>query len=216
MDKIILGLLMLARLTAYEIRNTIRHNFKDICSDSLGSIQAALKKLLAAQMLTCSAYVEKGLNKKRYSITDKGRQAFSEWLQSPANLSLGKNMELGKLLFMGLVPAEKCPALLEEMIALLEKELSFLLGVQAAVGAQRNANKQRAMEAWKRDAEYSAGIQKATQNTDLRENADRIEFFELMTLQYGIASFKFHIQWLQTLKDKVCRADFNLKEEMFP
>jgi|GEM_PF-6187437 len=34
-------------------------------------------------------------------------------------------------------------------------------------------------------------------------------FFQRMTLHDGIASFKFPIQWLQTLKDK-------LKENMYP
>ena len=47
MDKIILGILMLRRMTAYELRNTIRDNFKSMCSDSLGSIQVTLKKLLS-------------------------------------------------------------------------------------------------------------------------------------------------------------------------
>ena len=45
MDKIILGILMLNRMTAYEIKNVIKLSYKSICSDSLGSIQAALKKL---------------------------------------------------------------------------------------------------------------------------------------------------------------------------
>lgn len=45
MDKIILGILMLHRMTAYELRNIIRNNFKSMCSDSLGSIQAASQKI---------------------------------------------------------------------------------------------------------------------------------------------------------------------------
>lgn len=46
MDKIILGILMLHRMTAYEIKNVIKNSFKSMCSDSLGSIQVALKRLL--------------------------------------------------------------------------------------------------------------------------------------------------------------------------
>jgi len=38
MDKLILGLLMMSRLTVYEMRTSIRENFKEICSDSLGAI----------------------------------------------------------------------------------------------------------------------------------------------------------------------------------
>ena len=35
-----------------------------MCSDSLGSIQAALKKLLMLEMVTFEELVEKGVNKK--------------------------------------------------------------------------------------------------------------------------------------------------------
>lgn len=48
MEKIIFSILILGRLTAYEIRNAIRQNYTSMCSDSLGSIYTALKKLLAA------------------------------------------------------------------------------------------------------------------------------------------------------------------------
>ena len=51
-------------MTAYELRNVIRNNFKSMCSDSLGSIQAALKKLLMLEMVTFEELVEKGVNKK--------------------------------------------------------------------------------------------------------------------------------------------------------
>ena len=64
MDKIILGILMLRRMTAYEIRNIIKNNFKSMCSDSLGSIQSALKKLFELKMVTYEELVEKGVNKK--------------------------------------------------------------------------------------------------------------------------------------------------------
>ena len=60
MDKLILGLLMIKHFTVYEIRQIIRQNFTSICSDSLGSIQAALKKLSQQEAVTFSEYVEKG------------------------------------------------------------------------------------------------------------------------------------------------------------
>ena len=68
MDKLILGLLMIKHFTVYEIRQIIRQNFTSICSDSLGSIQAALKKLSQQEAVTFSEYVEKGKMKKEYSL----------------------------------------------------------------------------------------------------------------------------------------------------
>ena len=51
---------MIKHFTVYEIRQIIRQNFTSICSDSLGSIQAALKKLSQQEAVTFSEYVEKG------------------------------------------------------------------------------------------------------------------------------------------------------------
>lgn len=76
MDKIILGLLMIKTMTGYEIRNNIKNNFSLMCSDSAGSFQSAIEKLLSMGMITCEEYVEKGVNKKRYTITDKGHSTF--------------------------------------------------------------------------------------------------------------------------------------------
>ena len=93
MDKIILGILMLHRMTAYELRNFIKNNFKSMYSDSLGSIQAALKKLFELEMVTFEELVEKGVNKKRYSITETGREALIEWIKIPINTSKTKNYD---------------------------------------------------------------------------------------------------------------------------
>jgi DNA-binding PadR family transcriptional regulator len=201
MDKIVLGLLMIKRLTVYEIRTIITKNFKEICSGSMGSIQAAIKKLLSAQMVTYEEYVEKSVNKKRYSITDKGRGAFSEWVQTPADFTGGTNMEIGKLLFMGLAPEGKRLALINNMIAILEKELSFLLGVQSKV--KWSIQKDGAYDYLKNDDEYRTGIQNATQNADLYESIKNIGCFQHFTLEYSIDSLQFNIGWLHKLKEKV-------------
>jgi DNA-binding PadR family transcriptional regulator len=200
MDKIILGLLMLQRLTVYEIRNIISKNFQPMCSDSMGSIQAAMKKLLSAGMVVFTEYVENGVNKKRYSITDAGRNAFSLWITTPADLSSGKNMELGKLLFLGLAPADERQKLVGEMIGKLETELSFLRKVQASVDA---ADNNKDVEYLLSDPEYCEGIQNATNNTDMTTNINDIGYFQLATLQYGIDTFKFNIDWLKSLREKM-------------
>lgn len=202
MDKIILGILMLKRLTVYEIRGIIKKNFQAMCSDSLGSIQAAIKKLLAAQMITCSEYVEKSVNKKQYSITDKGRKAFLDWLHTPAAVSNPKNMEFGKLLFMGLVPAEKRLSLVGESIALLEEELAELLELQTSLQAV-NEEKEWMKAYWKNDTEYLLGIQNATQTSDIVENVNGIVDFQILTLQYGIDSTRFQIEWFRDLEKKL-------------
>lgn len=203
MDKIILGILMLKRLTAYEIRNIIRQNYSSMCSDSLGSIQAALKKLLEAGFVTCSEFVENGVNKKRYSITDLGRADFMGWLKTPMDMSKTKNMDLGKLLLMGLVPAKERVMLLDEILQKLDTELCGLTEILRATEHWDGKNQVLAeMEA---DHDYRLGIQNATQQTDMDQNINDIRYFENMTLQFGIAEAKFQIEWFSKLRDTVLK-----------
>jgi len=198
MDKLLLGLLMLQRLTVYELRNIISKKLWGICSDSTGSIQAAIKKLLVSEMITYSEYVERSVNKKRYSITDKGREEFMQWVQIPADLTGTKNMELGKLLFMGMVPAEKRHELIDEIIAITEKELALHLELQSTIHLHDAKNE--FMAYWESDTEYRDGIKNATQNSNDSENINDITYFQMLTLQHSIDFMKFEIEWFKNLR----------------
>lgn len=203
MDKIILGILMLKRLTAYEIRNIIRQNYSAMCSDSLGSIQVALKKMLAAGHVTCSEFVENGVNKKRYSITNLGRADFMSWLKAPMDMSKTKNMDLGKMLLMGLVPATERVSLLDEILQKLKQDLHELMKIQTTT--EHWDGKPQMLSEMERDTEYRVGIQNATNQTDMEINIDGIRYFENMTLQFGIAEVKFQIDWFSKLRDTVAK-----------
>lgn len=64
MDTIILGFLMIQASTIYELRQSIKNSLSTVSSDSTGSIQAALKKLLSKNMITFKERVDTGVNKK--------------------------------------------------------------------------------------------------------------------------------------------------------
>jgi len=194
---------MLKRLTVYEIRNIIKRNFKDICSDSMGSIQAAIKKLLVSGLAVYSEYVENGVNKKRYSITDQGRKEFMKWLEIPADMTASKNMDAGKFLFMGLLPAEKRLPIIDEMILKMEEELSYLSELWDSIKEHDIKNKSQAIEEWMSDPEYLAGILSATQNQDTDESANGIGDYQMYALQYGIDSLRFNIDWFKSLGKKI-------------
>jgi len=201
MDKIVLGLLMLQRLTLYEIRATFKLNFWAICSDSTGSIQAAIKKLLAAEMITFTEYVEKSVNKKRYAITQKGRDAFLAWVKTPANLAGPSGIELGKLLFMGLIPQHLRAALIDEIIADTEREIALHLELQDAINGNSMDDVQGAFFAmWAQDPEYHQGIRDATQSDDDAKNIKDIAYFQKLALKYGIGEMQFIVQWFKKLK----------------
>ena len=201
MEKIILSILILGRLTAYEIRNAIRQNYTSMCSDSLGSIHVALKKLLAVGFVTCEEFVENSVNKKQYSITDLGRQDFMAWLKTPLDMSRTKNMDLGKLFLMGLVPASERGTLLDEILLQQSKELEELLEIQKRI--EQSDGKKAFLEYMKSDAEYRLGIQNASGQIDITESCNEIVYFQNMTLQYGIDSAKFYIEWFKKLKSDI-------------
>lgn len=200
MDKIILGILLLRRMTAYEIRNVIKNNFKSMCSDSLGSIQAALKKLLELNMVCFEELVEKGVNKKRYSITDIGQKALIDWIKVPLNTSKTKNMDFAKLLFMGYVPKENRKYLINQIIVSLEKDYAALKSVKESINVEdeRAALKNYLLT----DKEYQKRI-KALHKKNISESIEDIGTFTMAALDYGIDIAAFNIEWFKKLKKRI-------------
>lgn len=201
MDKIILGILMLRRMTAYEIRNVIKNNFKSMCSDSLGSIQSALKKLFELKMVTYEELVEKGVNKKRYAITDVGQEALIEWIKIPVDTSKTKNLDFGKLLFMGYVSKSDQKKLIDKIILSLESEYAELKKLKESIVAEEEI---ATLENYLfTDIEYEERIRRLNNGNDISENIKEISKFTLATLDYGIDMTVFNIEWFKKLKKKV-------------
>ena len=201
MDKIILGILMLRRMTAYELRNTIRDNFKSMCSDSLGSIKAAIKKLLSLKMVTFEELVEKGINKKRYAITDIGEKVLMEWIKIPIDISKTKNIDMGKLLFMGYIPKNEQKNLINKIILSLEEEYSELKNLKESINFE---NERLAIENYLlTDTEYQERIKNLNKKNNVSKNIKEISKFTLATLDYGIDVVDFNIKWFKKLKTKI-------------
>ena len=201
MDKIILGILMLHRMTAYELRNFIKNNFKSMYSDSLGSIQAALKKLFELEMVTFEELVEKGVNKKRYSITEAGQETLIEWIKIPINTSKTKNYDFGKLFFMGYVSKKDQKTLIDKIILSLEEEYEALKKLKESIDADEESEE---IENYLlTDMEYKDRIKNLDKGKELIENIKEISKFTLATLDYGIDVTAFNIEWFKKLKKRI-------------
>ena len=201
MDKIILGILMLHRMTAYELRNFIKNNFKSMYSDSLGSIQAALKKLFELEMVTFEELVEKGVNKKRYSITEAGQETLIEWIKIPINTSKTKNYDFGKLFFMGYVSKKDQKTLIDKIILSLEEEYEALKKLKESIDADEESEEIK--NYLLTDIEYKERIKNLDKGKELIENIREISKFTLATLDYGIDVTAFNIEWFKKLKKKI-------------
>ena len=201
MDKIILGILMLHRMTAYELRNFIKNNFKSMYSDSLGSIQAALKKLFEFEMVTFEELVEKGVNKKRYSITETGQEALIEWIKIPINTSKTKNYDFGKLFFMGYVSKKDQKTLIDKIIISMEEEYEALKKLKESIDVEEESEE---IENYLlTDIEYKERIKNLDKGKELIENIREISKFTLATLDYGIDVTAFNIEWFKKLKKRI-------------
>ncbi len=103
MESVILGLLVMQPMTAYDINGSFDQGISLFYSASYGSIQAALKRLLAKGLITFEARIENGRNKKVYNITSEGLSYFFEWMQSDIENRKNESIVLTKVFFLGLV-----------------------------------------------------------------------------------------------------------------
>ena len=201
MDKLILGLLMIKHFTVYEIRQVMRQNFSSMCSDSLGSIQAALKKLSQQGAVTYSEYVEKGKMKKEYAITASGRILFLEWLKTPINMSKNKNMDLGKFLFMVYLPKREQLQMLDLTIEGLEVEVQEFEAVKDAI---RFTEEQEKVKAYlEQNSHLATELIETSQAADLAESISQIGYFEMKTLEFGLDSARFQLDLFTKLRQQL-------------
>ena len=201
MDKLILGLLMIKHFTVYEIRQVLRQNFSSMCSDSLGSIQAALKKLSQQGAVTYSEYVEKGKMKKEYAITASGRILFLEWLKTPIDMSKNKNMDLGKFLFMGYIPKKEQLHMLDLTIEGLEVEVQEFEAVKDAI---RFTEEQEKVKAYlEQNSHLATELIETSQAADLAESISQIGYFEMKTLEFGLDSARFQLDLFTKLRQQL-------------
>lgn len=200
MDKIILGLLMIKQLTIYELRSIIETNFTSMCSNSMGSIQAAIKKLREQEMVVFEEVVENSVNKKYYMLTDRGRTCFLEWVQTAMLPGKMKDMELSKLFFMGFVPVQKRIGLIEAHLADLKKEKEQLECIQQQ---DEIKSKQEYLTYLDKNPTYKSHILQATGRFNVQSGTDDIINYELLTLQFGIDRINFEIEWFVKLRDKL-------------
>lgn len=201
MDKIILGILMLHRMTAYEMKNVIKNSFKSMCSDSLGSIQAALKRLFEREMVTFEEVVENGVNKKRYAITEAGQKELLEWLKIPIDTSKTRNADLAKLLFMGYVSKKEREILIDKIILSLEEEYRSLLQLRESIDI--HGEQSQFEEDLNRDKQYRERMNSLYNKSKLSNKIKEISKFTLATLDYGIDTTEFNIEWFKRLRKKL-------------
>ena len=185
MDNIILGLLLLHNRTIYQLRERIEKGLHLMYSSSMGSIQAAVKKLLRCGYISYEEVVENGKYKKIYAITDSGRQVFLDWVNRPIEGQNTKNPELAKVYFMGFCDEKNRTANIETYLSFLKAQYDAL-----------------------------AVICEDADSVEIPEDKKDILTYQFAAARYGRDFMKFNIEWYEKLlREKVVPDGPNLQAE---
>lgn len=170
MEFVILGLLLLRNMSQYDIRNALQQKVSPFYSASLGSIQAALKKLERNGHITCHDVVENGRRKKLYTVNSLGKQHFMDWMLSSIIPSRLEQDATTRLFFLGfMTPAERL-SIMNEVIALLEATIQ----------------------------QYEAAFIEAKQKK-VPEHLNEIAAYQFKTLELGLFYHQSMLEWFGRL-----------------
>ena len=124
----VLGLLHYKDMHGYQIKDHIEKNFGYMWTVNFGQIYNNLKSLVDEGLITLAEVVpsENGApHRKLYTLTEKGRDDFRNWLKSsPEKQLLLRDPFLMRFIFFGFGDKEDALKLIDEQIQLYEQQLS--------------------------------------------------------------------------------------------
>ena len=202
MENIILSLLLIKSMTIYEIRMFIQQNLSTVCSDSLGSIQAAIKNLRNKNCVVYREYIENSLMKKEYSITEAGLVQFKSWIQIPMNIQKIKNMEEGKFFFLGMVPKEVRIQSLNGYIDSLVIEQEKLLQIQKFVENNQDTAIQTNVVRIAEDEQLSKHLLKVSGEKTLDLAVKNIYKYQIYSLEYGLKRIQDDLTFYRNILER--------------
>ncbi|PRY02489.1 PadR family transcriptional regulator [Allonocardiopsis opalescens] len=173
MGNVILGLLLIAPQSFYDLIKGFEAGVALFYSASSGSIRRALDGLLARGLIEVASVEAGGRGRKVYRVTDAGRAEFRAWMTGePAGPDL-ETAALSRLYFLGLLdPAERAPV---------------LRGVTARIEA---------------DLARLAALDRHLDTLNVPERHRDIAAHQRAALDYGIASHRFMLDWFRERADR--------------
>ncbi|MBN1438053.1 MAG: PadR family transcriptional regulator [Anaerolineales bacterium] len=101
-DYAVLGFLLLAPMTGYQLKAMMDVTVGQFHRASYGGIYPSLKKLTRAGYLSMTQSVSGGKVRKTYRPRPAGRKAFAAWLKEPPEITRGPGPLLTRMFFLGL------------------------------------------------------------------------------------------------------------------
>ncbi len=117
-QSVLLGFLMNASMTGYDLRKAFSMSFSFFSGLSYGSIYPSLKKMESRGLVSKQVEIQDGApNRKVYTITEAGKRVFLDALRSPFVPEQPKSAFLVRLFFFAHLPPEE-----REAIALMQMD----------------------------------------------------------------------------------------------
>ena len=199
MEYIILGLLLFKPMTVYEIRIYIQKNLTTICSDSLGSIQIAVKKLLNKGYITTKEYLERGLVKKKHSITSLGVEHYKEWVGSPINIAKMTNMEESKFYFLGTASKEKRISFLKSYISSLKEQFNKLVKIKELTKGAKDIAIRTHLERIANEKQITDNLSVVSEEDNMQSIFENTYSYQIYLLEYGLNRVKSDISFYEKI-----------------
>lgn len=154
-------------------------------SNSTGSIQAAIKKLLNNKFIDYHDIQDNGKKKKEYYITEAGRQEFNKWINGPIDSAGIKCPELSKIYFMGFSKQENRLDITREYIKELKDKYDSLKMICDESELFLHSNDYEVLDSKAKD----------------------IIFYQLATARYGRDLMAFTIKWYKKFLTEIMDYD---------
>ena len=207
MENIILSLLLLKSTTIYEMRTYIQKVLSTVCSDSLGSMQIAIKKLLEKGYVSVTEYVENNTLKKQYSITPEGVEYYKTWAGTPINIQKMKSMEVGKIFFLGIAPGERRVEFLKSYISDLEGEYEKLLVIKDYVDKTQTTSIERNTKRIKEDPALVNNLLEVSGEKNIEQVVTNIDNYQVYMLEYGLERMKADLDFYKKILKRELKED---------
>lgn len=168
-DKIILGLLAYRDATLYDLKKTMEQSTAMFYNTSFGSIHPALQKLERTNLVTVRQEANGKRVRKIYSRTAAGAQAFQDWISEPVAIFKTKDESMLRLFYFGHIEGNVAPHIQLH----IDEADQWITTLQTMLNAQ---------DLSKIPAEHQ-----------------KLAFFQLATIRYGLDVIKFSKDWYEQL-----------------
>ena len=122
----LLGMLLHGPLSGYDMKKFSDSSISHFWSENYGHIYPILKRLEKDALVTSDVVQTPGKpNRHLYTLTDKGREVFMEWLKKPADAEIRRNEFLLKLFFAGALTVQDVIRIIEHEKVRNEKTLGI-------------------------------------------------------------------------------------------